>query len=103
VKRKGRKRTQANQAGYAIDGQHSYFRLCHLCLYLNEGDSEVVRCTKCSKYLISATEPDLNAEWRSLAADEEDDEELSEEEAEAQLRGTGFRKRAGLTGLSVVW
>jgi len=25
------------------------FRLCHLCGTLNEGDSEVLRCTKCGK------------------------------------------------------
>lgn len=86
------KRGRGKKGHGLSDKEYVHFRLCHICLHLNEASTEIVRCGKCSKYL-SLESGWESAELRKKSAREADEEEASLPEP----------KKRALTGLSVVW
>ncbi len=64
-----------------------HFRLCHVCLFLNESNEVIAECEACRCEFVSDSAFD-----RSPVEPQDDDE----------LEGV-FRRDKGLNGLAVVW
>ena len=79
-----------------------HFRLCHVCLHLNESNHEIINCEKCQRYLTieSLVEEKLAAKRRMTHEEVEEQEIL--EEHDAVFEGSK-RRGAGLYGLAVLW
>jgi hypothetical protein len=75
------------------------FRLCHLCLFLNESSSEIVDCQRCRRTL--TVEPYL----REHAHEFKDMESVNLDADDVALSPAlaGLKWHRGLTGLSVLW
>lgn len=71
-----------------------HFRLCHLCLFLNEASDDIAECEACQCAFISELAWDTGAQARRHLEAELEDDDLEE----------GFRRDGKrLNGLSVVW
>jgi hypothetical protein len=86
---------------------HLHFRLCHVCLFLNESEQEVEHCHKCGSVFqpdggdgIDSAEAALNAIWEQVAAQGGAEEEEFDEPAFAALRRRGHKT---VHGLKVRW
>jgi hypothetical protein len=80
------------------------FRLCHVCLFLNESPTEIIECQRCKRPL--TVEPYLREHSHEMRALEEASEHFDEDEEEEELLGSphaGMGLGRGLTGLSVLW
>jgi hypothetical protein len=112
--RKGRKKPatataarEASQRRRANLSEATYFRLCHLCLHLNESSTEIARCGRCRHSLTS--DPLLH--YLEQIADGGDDAEMElppDEEFHAPREdGEGITVTSEgpppLAGLSVRW
>ena len=100
--KKGRARKVAAQVPIFSEKDHVHFRLCHICLHLNESSSEILRCQQCKKYL------SVESIWEFIEKnlDEEKEEQAvaALDQGEQDILGPNFGKRAPLlTGLSVLW
>ncbi len=76
-----------------------HFRLCHVCLHLNESESDIEQCQRCQRYLTieNLVEEKLAAR---LLGGEDDEDEMDEELMEGSMVR---RKGGGLNGLAVRW
>ncbi|NBV50642.1 hypothetical protein EBR03_07740 [bacterium] len=86
--RKGRHHRATPLGPVIRDVPETFFRLCHYCLHLNEGDSEILICQKCETDFLP------NAEAAS--------DEISEMNDEEEERGPALPKPQ-LNGLNVKW
>lgn len=72
-----------------------HFRLCHVCLHLNESSSDIVRCEVCRRYL------SFESGWEQMEKPQAATASVDEED---ELIAPSLRKRPLLlTGLSVLW
>jgi len=85
--------TRKLKVQHAKETPTTHFRLCHLCLFLNESEGAIAECEACQCAFISDLAWDTGAQERARL-----EAELEEEMEEGVLRSD---KR--LTGLSVVW
>jgi len=75
-----------------------HFRLCHLCLHLNESQADIIQCERCHRYLTieSMVEERLRLGKRWRGGSEKSAEEGYTEDA-------GSDRIFGLNGLAVLW
>lgn len=104
--RKGRRKNKQGQPSFQTEN-HLHFRLCHVCLFLNESDHEVKTCKKCgsdfrpetSEAGVDEVEQALDLIWQQSSEAAAEEEEY-DEPAFAALRRRGFKT---VHGLKVRW
>ena len=107
---KGRKKTP-RFVSTSVGKDHLHFRLCHICLHLNESSSDILQCHRCQRYLtiepLLARNPilgKLESELDDAKWDDEREEQAVDGEENLSLRAPALRKRTGgLHGLAVLW
>lgn len=99
--KKNRRKT-ASPSHASIRDEALHFRLCHVCLHLNESNVEIIQCAKCQRYLtIESLVEEKLAQKRGASAQDVEEQEILEEH-DAVFEGAR-RRGAGLWGLSVLW
>jgi hypothetical protein len=68
-----------------------HFRLCHVCLYLNEAAQDIAECEACNCSFVSDSVWDTSSKEAQYDAEDEDMTEAFK------------AKDKGLNGLTVVW
>lgn len=100
MKRNRKKAASPSSASVRDDQLH--FRLCHVCLHLNESNVEIIQCTKCQRYLtIESLVEEKLAEKRGASPEEIEEQEILKEH-DAVFAGSR-RRGGGLYGLAVLW
>lgn len=89
--------------GHLSSEEALHFRLCHVCLHLNESEGDIQQCQKCQRYLTieNMVEQRLARRRRGAAVFnlevDDDIEDLSEDDFGE------IPRFSGLNGLAVLW
>ena len=100
MKRRGR-----NNPSKQEESGHMHFRLCHLCYFLNEGNSEVTECSQCRHAFKdeSLTQFFDNNDQEAFSDQLETPEPPPVEEREDASGRMESRRQGHVYGLSVVF
>ncbi len=89
--KKGRKSKAPFPPHQGAGHESIHFRLCHICLILNESDNPIIECQGCHRFFAADTQ------FAKLGEEQEEEVELEE------LVELGRRRPQALTGLTVLW
>lgn len=78
--------------------ESTYFKLCHFCFHLNEGDQPIMDCTQCANLLSSEPIEEFYEDvYQSAGASNPSHDEDEEEPTQGAIPSPELR------GLSVIW
>lgn len=82
----------------------TYFRLCHFCFHLNEGDQPIMDCEECEQLISSAPIDDFYEDvYEAQAQAQAQKRNHTNEEEEDEARKLLSLPHNELRGLSVIW
>ncbi len=84
----------AHAARKTVESGILHFRLCHVCLHLNEAENDVTECEACQCTFTGDNSWEIGRFGRPEQSKDSGDDEPVEGDPKAAMR---------LTGLSVVW
>lgn len=94
-----KKRARKNVRPAALARNESiHFRLCHLCLNLNEAADEVIRCEKCGHDYHSISDY-LMSDEVDLVVGEDESEGMEDADSLERLRARGSKRLNGLVAV----
>jgi hypothetical protein len=105
VKRRGKSAQSVSAGSLKVDEvqESLHFRLCHVCLQLNESSSEIDKCHRCHTSFKADLHENEEMELDGTVLQVEDLDEGDLEE-EIGLSYSAFRRKSPrLAGLTVLW